>query len=84
MQITIKMKLFLCLFALYVGGFAQNWVENKEYEYYYDGSDDGIVYSYDDAVSKCAEQQAILVMIKTKEVQDFIATQGWASKYKML
>ena len=63
-------------------GLAQDWVENDNegYEYYYDTSDQGLVNYYDEAESKCAEQGATLVMIKTKEVEDFILAQGWQSK----
>ena len=74
------MELFVYLLALTSSGLAQQWAKNEEYEYYYYGSDQGIVYSYEEAVIKCAEQGATLVMIKTKEVEDFILAQGWLSQ----
>ena len=79
----VEMKLFVYLLVLSTIGLAQEWVENENegYEYYYD--DQAIVYSFDDAESKCAKQGATLVMIKTKEVEDFILGQGWSSKSKI-
>ena len=38
------------------------------------------MYSYNEAVNKGAEQDATLVMIKTKEVEDFILAHHWTSK----
>ena len=74
------MELIVYLLALTSSGLAQQWVENGEYEYYYDSSDQARVFSYDEAESKCAEQNAILVTIKTKEVEDFILAQRWQSQ----
>ena len=76
------MDLYVFMLALCASGLAQEWAENKDegYEYYYDGSNHSAVFSYEEAMSKCAEQGATLVMIKTKEVEDFILAQGWPSK----
>ena len=80
-----EMKLFVCLLVLSTNGLAQEWAENENEgnEYYYDSSDEERVFSYEEAESKCANQSATLVMIKTKEVEDFILGQGWLSKSKI-
>ena len=67
------MKLFL-YFLLLRRSFARNWEENGQYEYIF-GSP--LVFSYDEAENKCAEQNANLALIKTKEVQDFLETRNW-------
>ena len=74
------MDRYIFMLVLCASGLAQKWTENKHegYEYYCDYLD--FVYPYEEAVSKCAEQGATLVMIKTKEVEDFILAQGWQSK----
>ena len=76
------MDLSIFMLVLCASGLAQEWAENEHegYEYYYDGSDHSKVYSYEKAVSKCALQGATLVMIKTKEVENFILALRWQSK----
>ena len=67
------MKLFLYFFLLR-RSFAQNWEKNGQYEYIF-GSPS--VFSYDEAEDKCTEQNADLVLIKTREVQAFLETRNW-------
>ena len=67
------MKLFLCFLLLW-SSFAQNWEENGQYEYIFGSSS---VFSCFEAEDKCAEQNANLVMIKTRDVQDFLETRNW-------
>ena len=76
---TFKL-LYLYLLTLCTCDFSQQWAENGEYEYYYNSSALATVLSYNDAVSKCADQSATLVMIKTEDVEGFILAQKWESK----
>ena len=55
---------------------AQHGKDVEEYKYYFDQT---TVASYEEAVSKCAELNATLATIKTKEFEDIILAQGWQS-----
>ena len=77
-----KFEILYIFLSLLNGVVSTQWVgnENEGYEYYYNGSDEARVFSYNEAESKCAENNATLVMIKTIAVEDFILTQSWTSK----
>ena len=70
---------FIFLFDICV---CQTWEEFDGIEYYYDGSSSGIVYSYDEAVNRCGDLDATLVIIKSPEVEAFISHLHGSSKYQ--
>jgi len=75
------MKLSNYFFIIFLFGsyrLVHNWDKNGEYEYYFDGQ---VVNGYDEAVTKCAEQNATLIIIKKNETQEFLRAQNWIGKH---
>ena len=73
------MRFIICLNLFFVGSFAQTWHEYNGEEYYIDATQ---YETYDDAIQKCNELEATLVVIKSEEVDNFINGISDASKLK--
>jgi len=76
------MNVFIFIFYSYFARIlARNWESNGEYEFYFYGPEEGITRNYEGAASKCTEEDATLAMIKSEEIENFIAAQSWQYKF---